>query len=190
MAGWAAWSPVRERDKLGVVTYNYQVINTSTRKLSMKVCNRWPWTCTCKHSLETSCTFSRRPTTGTWHALLATPGSGGSSPRALLWCARRTVWAAEQLCRRAQPCSGSGEGCSGSTSAVKEIIIIICLRDIYVKRDTKIFNSVQQFADIINEQIGIRASLICGKLPAEEVSLSFFRRSSELVSCSPHRSVT
>ena len=30
MAGWAAWSPVRERDKLGVVTYNYQVINTST----------------------------------------------------------------------------------------------------------------------------------------------------------------
>ena len=25
MAGWAAWSPVRERDKLGVVTYNYQV---------------------------------------------------------------------------------------------------------------------------------------------------------------------
>ena len=49
-----------------------------------------------------------------------------------------------------------------------------------MKRDTKIFNSVQQFADIINEQIGIRASLICGKLPAEEVSLSFFRRSSEL----------
>ena len=95
------------------------------------------------------------------------------------------------MCRRAQPCSGSGEGCSGSTSAEKEIIIIIiCLRDIYVKRDTKIFNSVQQFADIINEQIGIRASLICGKLPAEEVSLSFFRRSSELVSCSPHRYVT
>ena len=26
MAGWAAWSPVRERDKLGVVTYNYQVV--------------------------------------------------------------------------------------------------------------------------------------------------------------------
>ena len=96
------------------------------------------------------------------------------------------------MCRRAQPCSGSGEGCSGSTSAEEEIIIIIiiCLRDIYVKRDTKIFNSVQQFADIINEQIGIRASLICGKLPAEEVSLSFFRRSSELVSCSPHRYVT
>ena len=42
-------------------------------------------------------------------------------------------------------------------------------RDIYVKRDTKIFSSVQQFGDIINEQIGIRASLICGKLPAEEV---------------------
>lgn len=47
---------------------------------------------------------------------------------------------------------------------------IFCLiRDIYVRRDTKIFSSVQQFADIINEQIGIRASLICGKLPAEEV---------------------
>ena len=44
------------------------------------------------------------------------------------------------------------------------------LRDIYVRRDTKIFNSVQQFSDIINEQIGIRASLICGKLPAEEVT--------------------
>ena len=43
------------------------------------------------------------------------------------------------------------------------------IRDIYVRRDTKIFSSVQQFADIINEQIGIRASLICGKLPAEEV---------------------
>ena len=27
MAGWAAWSPVRERDKLGVVTYNYQVLH-------------------------------------------------------------------------------------------------------------------------------------------------------------------
>ena len=26
MAGWAAWSPVKERDKLGVVTYNYQVL--------------------------------------------------------------------------------------------------------------------------------------------------------------------
>ena len=25
MAGWGAWSPVRERDKLGVVTFNYQV---------------------------------------------------------------------------------------------------------------------------------------------------------------------
>ena len=43
------------------------------------------------------------------------------------------------------------------------------LRDIYVRRDTKIFQSVQQFSDIISEQIGIRASLICGKLPQEEV---------------------
>ena len=54
----------------------------------------------------------------------------------------------------------------------KEAInITIFIRDIYVRRDTKIFSSVQQFADIINEQIGIRASLICGKLPAEEVLL-------------------
>ena len=43
------------------------------------------------------------------------------------------------------------------------------LRDIYVRRDTKIFQNVQQFSDIISEQIGIRASLICGKLPQEEV---------------------
>ena len=43
------------------------------------------------------------------------------------------------------------------------------LRDIYVRRDTKIFQNVQQFGDIICEQIGIRASLICGKLPQEEV---------------------
>ena len=42
-----------------------------------------------------------------------------------------------------------------------------------MRRDTKIFSSVQQFADIINEQIGIRASLICGKLPAEEVAIIF-----------------
>ena len=43
------------------------------------------------------------------------------------------------------------------------------LRDIYVHRDTQLFQSVQQFSDIISEQIGIRASLICGKLPREEV---------------------
>ena len=49
------------------------------------------------------------------------------------------------------------------------LTIFRLIRDIYVRRDTKIFSSVQQFADIINEQIGIRASLICGKLPAEEV---------------------
>ena len=54
------------------------------------------------------------------------------------------------------------------------INITVLIRDIYVRRDTKIFSSVQQFADIINEQIGIRASLICGKLPAEEV-LNFFQ---------------
>ena len=54
------------------------------------------------------------------------------------------------------------------------INITVLIRDIYVRRDTKIFSSVQQFADIINEQIGIRASLICGKLPAEEV-LDFFQ---------------
>ena len=53
------------------------------------------------------------------------------------------------------------------------ITILYLIRDIYVRRDTKIFSSVQQFADIINEQIGIRASLICGKLPAEEVLLIF-----------------
>ena len=55
------------------------------------------------------------------------------------------------------------------------INITVLIRDIYVRRDTKIFSSVQQFADIINEQIGIRASLICGKLPAEEV-VTFFRK--------------
>ena len=54
------------------------------------------------------------------------------------------------------------------------ITVLYFIRDIYVRRDTKIFSSVQQFADIINEQIGIRASLICGKLPAEEVFLTFF----------------
>ena len=43
------------------------------------------------------------------------------------------------------------------------------LRHIYVHRDTQLFQSVQQFSDIISEQIGIRASLICGKLPREEV---------------------
>ena len=59
----------------------------------------------------------------------------------------------------------------------KEAInITIFIRDIYVRRDTKIFSSVQQFADIINEQIGIRASLICGKLPAEEVLLIILER--------------
>jgi len=43
------------------------------------------------------------------------------------------------------------------------------LRDIYVKRDTSIFRGINAFAEIIADQIGFRASLICGKLPAEEV---------------------
>ena len=42
------------------------------------------------------------------------------------------------------------------------------LRDIYVRRDTKVFKSVQNFADIISDEIGFRASLVRGKLPAEE----------------------
>ena len=59
------------------------------------------------------------------------------------------------------------------------VTVLYFIRDIYVRRDTKIFSSVQQFADIINEQIGIRASLICGKLPAEEVFLTFFDQNSD-----------
>ena len=42
------------------------------------------------------------------------------------------------------------------------------MRDIYVARDTRVFKSLQTFADIISDEIGIRASLVCGKLPAEE----------------------
>ena len=62
----------------------------------------------------------------------------------------------------------------GSVAVVSESTAMLrewgrMLRDIYVKRDTKLFQSVQQFSDIISEQIGIRASLICGKLPQEEV---------------------
>ena len=39
MAGWAAWSPVKERDKLGVVTYNYQVQIRDMIRSDMK--KRW-----------------------------------------------------------------------------------------------------------------------------------------------------
>ena len=63
---------------------------------------------------------------------------------------------------------------AGSAAVVAESTAMLrewgrMLRDIYVRRDTKLFQSVQQFSDIISEQIGIRASLICGKLPREEV---------------------
>ena len=62
----------------------------------------------------------------------------------------------------------------GSAAVVAESTAMLrewgrMLRDIYVRRETKLFQSVQQFSDIISEQIGIRASLICGKLPREEV---------------------
>ena len=63
---------------------------------------------------------------------------------------------------------------AGSAAVVAESTAMLrewgrMLRDIYVRRDTKLFQSVQQFSDIISEQIGIRASLICGKLRREEV---------------------
>ena len=43
------------------------------------------------------------------------------------------------------------------------------MRDIYVRRDRKIFQTIGQFSEIISDQIAIRASLICGKLPREEI---------------------
>ena len=63
--------------------------------------------------------------------------------------------------------AGSGAVVQESTAMLREWGRM--LRDIFVRRDNKLFQSVQQFSDIISEQIGIRASLICGKLPGEEV---------------------
>jgi hypothetical protein len=128
---------VRERDKLGVVTYNYLVQRDfhiqafiGDKIHIFEECEQWYLVCLARNT-----------------------GLRGIIPKGFV------------LVR--EEAGQGGPVVQESTAMLREWGRM--LRDIYVQRDTKIFNSVQQFADIINEQIGIRASLICGKLPAEEV---------------------